>query len=190
MQPLTQTQTLTLTLTTPELPPPQSVRVERVSISICLTGPENTHRIRLPLHEGQYLFDFRLCSPIIGLLRYSIQESIESIWLEVNGYPLTIITSAPSTETNFEMITQLSVVGDNPLLNNYLYRSVAHLCIRFHEPPKVDYYLEYTVGFVDKMHIELRPRFNQLIHQVSDINGVAAIMYQQGVPTLIGGHLI
>lgn len=172
---------------TATLPPPQSSMVKQVNVSAALTGPQNVHWIKLDLHEGQYIYGFKIVSPIIQ--SYSVQDSVESVWININGQHLVMMGMAGQTNTQgFETSTELPVIGENPLLPSYMYNSIAHVCLCFREPPRVDYKIEYTIGYIDRLRRAVIPQYDTLTHIVTDIPGIASIFYQHGIPMIIRDH--
>lgn len=173
---------------TADLPSPQLVTQEHVCISNASTGAQNVHWIKIPLNSGQYIYDFKLVSPVIHLSssasrpeRYSVQDSVDSVWLSVNGKTITsLLGSGGIVDDGYQMTTSIPLLGNNPLLVPYLYHSVLYLCIRFRELPRVDYLVEFTIGHLDRMRIRCAPNFDKLTHLVDDIANGTAVVYEHG----------
>lgn len=181
-----------------ELPAPNWNRTCTIdSQSAQVYGSGLVHLFKLP-QIGEYAYNFKLYSNTVLLdsnynLTYSfiavpevqvdsIINYIESVSLCVDSpeKPISYITNIPKNLKMSSSISELNCISgmdlnflkDSPIITGSLSRSGIYIVVKFKNPPKINYYINYEIGFIDDINIV--QQLNQssvIIPGTTDFNG-------------------
>lgn len=142
------------------------VQTKNINVNLSEQLDSTMHKIRLPA-EGQYAFDFKLCShPCVingndqAIQIYIVQNDVEKVGFspagnidhtifetDIPNYPRSVRQIVPIYETNLAFV-------DNPIVTESLYKSDPTIFIKLREPPKMNYWISYKVAYIHNQYMQ------------------------------------
>jgi len=141
-----------------DLPPYTQKLDKKIDVHLVEQSGPLLHKVEIPV-QGQYLFDFKLCShPVLTSENqvYAIHNSVNRVVLTVGKLHTVVPVKKSVKKFNGapQVVYRLDLpLLDRPLISGALHRSTVSLQIYFNDVPHVDYWIEYSVGYLDNQAI-------------------------------------